>query len=112
MSASLFENIHPLKTLVDKTLNTNTRTQLGQNLPGPAIVELREILFNVAVGNVAGFESEVIQILSTNRQLVFKIVDANDNLSERERQDLLSSPLVLELLESVLPNILKVIDSK
>lgn len=108
-SAALFENIHLLKTLVDKTLNISVRKQLGQNLPEQATVELREILFNVAVGNIAGFAQETLQVLSNNRQLVFQIVDANENLSKSEHQDLLSSPSALELLESVLPNILKVI---
>lgn len=106
-----FDNIHLFYTLGDKKLSLAVRKQLGENLPDQAAVELREILFNVAVGNVDGFPAEILQILSAQREIVFKIVDANDNLSPSEHRDLIGSPPALKLLETVLPNILKVIEN-
>ena len=106
-----FNNFHLFYTLGDKKLTLAVRKQLGENLPEEAVVELRKILFNVAVGNVDGFPAEILQILSAQRQIVFQIVDANDNLSPSERRDLIGSPPALKLLESVLPNILKVIEN-
>ena len=108
----LFENIHMLQTIVDKSLKSSVREELAKNLPDSACVELREILFNVAVGNVDGFSAEIVQILSSNRLLVFKVVDANEKLWPEERQELISSPPVLKLLEEVLPAILSAIQKR
>ena len=108
----MFENIHLLRTLADKSLKSSVREELAKNLPDSACVELREILFNIAVGNVDGFPAEVVQILTSNRLLVFKVVDANEKLWPEERQELISTPPVLKLLEEVLPAILSALPKR
>lgn len=108
MSKFVSENIHLLYTLVDKSLSFSFRQELAKKLPRNALNALREALYNTAIGNVKGFPSEITELLSANRQLVFKVVDINDNLSLRERRNLLSSNTqVLKLLDQILPTILE-----
>lgn len=107
MSKFVCENYHLLQTLVDKTLPFSFRQELAKKFPKNALNALREALYNTAVGNVEGFPAEVTQLLSTNRQLVFKIVDINETLSLSQRRNLSSQQQVLKLLDQVLPTILE-----
>ena len=105
----MFENTHLLRTLADKNLKISVRQELAKNLPKNALIELKEILFNVALGNVRGFPPKIGDILSANRLLVFKVVDKNDTLSLAERRKIVSQESVLDFLAEVLPSILKIL---
>ena len=110
MSKIVFENLHLFQTLTDKRLPFSIRLKLAKNLPETAFTALRETLFNVAVGNIQGFPSKTTEELRVSRQLLFKVVDANDKLSESERESLIASTPVLKFLEKVLPSVLQVLD--
>ena len=107
MSKFICENNHLLQTLVDKSLPFSFRQELAKKFPKNALNALREALYNTAVGHVEGFPAEVTELLSTNRQLVFKIVDINETLSVSQRRNLSSQQHVLKLLDQVLPTILE-----
>jgi hypothetical protein len=112
MSQSVFDNSHLLKTLSDKRLSLSFRQELVKNLPEAAITALRETLFNVAVGNAEGFPSKTSELLTENRELVFKIIDSNDSLTESEREKLLLSRKALRFLPKVLPTILEELEAQ
>ena len=112
MSKLIFQNIHLLQTLVDKRLSFHLRQELAENFPEPAVTALRETLYNVAVGNVKGYPPNIKNQLSSQRLLIFKIVDQTEDLSESERESLIASEKVLKFLEKVLPAILKVLLAK
>ena len=112
MSNIVIKNIHLLQTLSDKSLTISSRQQFEKALPFAAFVALREIFFNVAIGNVKGFPPKIADKLHQHRLLVFKIVDENQELSDLERKNLLGLPRVLGFLASVLPSILKIIQSE
>ena len=112
MSRVVIKNIHLLQSLTDKNLTISSRQQLAKALPENAFVALREILFNVAIGNVKGFSAKIEDKLHQNRLLVFKIVDENQKLSDLQRENLLGSTRVLSFLTYVLPSILKIILSE
>ena len=111
MSKIVFENLHLLQTLADKRLPFSVRKKLAKNLPEKALTALRETLFNVAVGNVEGFSSKIAEELRVSRHLLFKVVDANDKLSESAYETLISSTQILKFLEIVLPSILQVLNT-
>jgi hypothetical protein len=112
MSKIILSNIHLLQTLADKRLSYAVREELVKNLPENAVTALRETLFNVVIGNLKGFPQKTTEKLTENRDLVFNIVDANDSLSEAERESLLTSHKALELLSKILPAILEVLLSE
>jgi hypothetical protein len=107
MSKIVCDNIHLLQTLVDKRLLFSLHQTIVKELPKDTFTALREIFFNVAVGNIEDLQPEVTEQLATHRQVVFKIVDQNDNLSTAERKAFIGSQAVLRFLSKVLPNILK-----
>lgn len=106
MSQIVSENLHLLQTLVDKRLILTLRQELAKNLPIDAFTALREILYNVAVGNIDNLPPEITNKLSLNRNTVFKIVDQNDTLSEIQRRKFVGTKKVVKFLEKILPAIL------
>jgi hypothetical protein len=111
-SAEILHNYHLLRTISDSRINTSIRKNLIINLPDEAVVALRDIFLNCILGHITNIPADIEEIIKTNKNLIFKIIDKNEVYSEEERRSFYAQQKTLDLFTTILPSILTCLPRK